>query len=135
MTPGAFSLTLYRGDTYQWTFALWADEDRTVPVDLTGVTANAEIRDAPCGDVSVPLACAIVPPNQINMVLNAAASAALPCPTGRARIWTGVWDLQLTFPGGDDRSVRTILAGAVAVTPDVTFSTPQAQPAALKVVA
>ena len=40
-------LRLYRGDSYRWRFMLWADPDRSVAVDLTGVVVGAEIRSAP----------------------------------------------------------------------------------------
>ena len=42
----SYPLRIYRGDTYRWRFMLWADPDRTVAVDLTGVVVGAEIR---CG--------------------------------------------------------------------------------------
>jgi hypothetical protein len=111
MTPGKFPLTLYRGDTYRWSFLLWTDTDKTSPADLTGVVAKAEIRDKPAGSTVVPVICHVTLPNIIEMTLSAAACATLPS--------TGVWDLQLTYDNGD---VATVLAGAVTVTPDVTDS-------------
>lgn len=113
MTPGKCPLSLYRGDTYAWRFVFWTDPEKTVPADLTGVTPKAEIRDKPGGTVIVPLACVVELPNVITAKLDAPASALLPS--------TAAWDLQLTFPNGD---VATALAGPVAVTPDITDSTP-----------
>ena len=81
-----YSLSLYRGDTYRWRFMLWADPDRTVAVDLTGVVVGAEIR---CGTGTTPiypLTIAVTLPNTIDLSLSAAASA--------------IWDLQLTYPSG-----------------------------------
>jgi len=145
MTPGAFNLTIYRGDTYHWQFTLWKDADKTEPVDLTGVTANAEIRNRPGGATVVPMDCTVAD-NTVAMTLSAAASSQLPLgavptaqpgsfgvavPTNTLPDWLGAWDLQLTFANGD---VNTILAGTVTVTADVTFSQ-GAQAAALKVVA
>lgn len=111
MTPGKLPLVIYRGDTYRWRFTLWADPQRTVPVDLTDVAVKAEIRDKPAGGVLGVIGCTVVLPNFIDGVLTAEASAALPP--------KGVWDLELTFSAGD---VRTVLAGAVTVTADVTNS-------------
>ena len=145
MTPGAYNLTIYRGDTYNWTFALWQDADKTQPVDLTGVTALAEIRNRPGGATVVPMTCTVGADNSIAMALGAAASASLPLGSASASggfgaaatntlpDWLGAWDLQLTFENGQ---VATILAGTVTVTGDVTQSTAAAAAAAaLKVVA
>lgn len=110
-TPGAYSLSLYRGDTYRWQFKLWDDADKTVPTDLTGVTPKAEIRDKPSGVVKASLACTIVVPNIIDALLSAADCGNLPA--------KGVWDLQLTYADGD---IATVLAGSVDVTADVTDS-------------
>jgi len=111
-TPGTYSLTVYRGDSYRWQFKLWADVEKTDPVDLTGVTAKAEIRDKPGGKRVTPLACQVTLPNVIDASLSAVASAALLA--GKA-----TWDLQLTYTGGD---VSTVLSGPVVVTADVTDS-------------
>lgn len=112
MTPGKFALSLYRGDTYGWRFVLWNDVDRTLPADLSDVTVKAEIRDRPSGKTIVPLACAIELPNTITASLDAASSALLPA--------CAAWDLQLTSSSG---YVSTVLAGSVAVVPDITDST------------
>ena len=113
MTPGKYPLKLYRGDTYSWQFVFWTDAEKTIPADLSSVTAKSEIRDTPGGALVIPLACAISLPNTINAKLGAAGSALLPP--------TGVWDLQLTYTTGD---IATVLAGPVTATPDVTDSTP-----------
>lgn len=111
MTPGNFNLTIYRGDTYRWQFKLWADEAKSHPVDLTGVTAKSEIRATQAGKLIATFICTITLPNIIDVVLDAA--------TSRTLAPKGVWDLQLTYPGGD---VTTVLVGSVAVTTDVTES-------------
>jgi hypothetical protein len=111
MTPGSLPLTLYRGDSYVWGFVLWADAAKTQPADLTGVVAKAQIRDKPAGQNVTNLICEVVPPNTISMTLTSTACQTLPL--------SGVWDLQLTYTTGD---VATVLAGKVAVTPDVTDS-------------
>jgi len=114
MTPGKYPLSLYRGDSYSWSFVLWTDTDKTLPADLTGVTAKAQIRDRPGGTKEIiTLACEVVMPNTVAMILDAASSA-------RLATTAAVWDLQLTYESGE---VATILAGAVTVTADVTDST------------
>jgi len=110
--PGNYSLTLYRGDSYSWRFVVWTDEAKTEEADLTGVTAKAEIRDKSGGLSIMTLECSIELPNVVNVALT-------------ADLWVdwllskGVWDLQLTYPGGE---VVTVVAGSVSVTADVTDS-------------
>jgi hypothetical protein len=113
MTPGSLPLALYRGDSSSWRFVLWADTAKTIPADLAGVVAKAEIRDKPAGSNLTMLTCSIEMPNAILVTLDATTSARLPA--------KGVWDLQLTYPEG---AVATVLAGAVTVTADVTDSAP-----------
>ena len=108
--PGNYDLNVYRGDTGRWAFLLWQDAAKTVPVDLTGAVAAAQIRDRPAGTTLANTACTITG-NRIDVLLAPANSQALP---SRA-----VWDLQVTASGGD---VTTILAGRVCCTVDVTGS-------------
>lgn len=112
MNPGKYDLNLYRGDTYSWRFRLWQDKDRTIPVDLAGSSAEAEIRDKINGSHFVDLDCVITLPNIIDMYLRA---DMWPCITGAG----GVWDLEVTFADGE---VKTQVAGKVTVTADVTNS-------------
>lgn len=108
--PASYPLALYRGDSYSWRFVLWQDEERTIPVDLTGAVAAAQIRDTPGGTQLITMVCAIVAPNNVDVSLPAAAWAS-------AAIQLGAWDLQLTYSGG---SVFTVVSGKVTVTPDIT---------------
>lgn len=112
-SPGVYPLSIYQGDTYRWSVRVWADTDKSEPVDLNGVEVKAEIRDQPGGRTIVPIECAVEHPNKITMQLAADASANVPRPSA-------VWDLQLTYADG---VVRTLLAGVVTVTPAVTDST------------
>jgi hypothetical protein len=109
VTPGLYTLQLYRGDTYHWQFTLYDDLAQTQPSDLTGVTVNSQIRDAPGGSLICTLACVVTLPNIILVTLAATDSANLPS--------SAAWDLQLGYSSGD---VATVLAGPVNVTPDVT---------------
>lgn len=110
--PGTYSLSLYRGDSYAWQFVLWTDAEKTQPADLTGVTAKAEIRDRSGGSSIMELLCTVELPNTVRVELT-------------ADTWLGwllakaVWDLQLTYPGGE---VITVVSGSVTVTADVTDS-------------
>jgi len=116
MMPGNYPLNIYRGDDQWWHFILWADAEKTTPVDLTGVTSKAEIRDRPSGTVVIQPATAITLPNHIYMSMSGILTRQLPA--------SGRWDLQLTNDGNG--YVSTILAGAVKVTGDITDSTPAA---------
>ena len=111
MTPGKYSLLIYRGDSYKWQFKLWSDTAKTVPVDLTGVTVKSEIRDKPGGNLLGALTCVVTMPNIIDASMTATDTAALAT--------SGVWDLQLTYTDGD---VSTVLSGTATVTMDVTDS-------------
>jgi|SRR5262252_5188828 len=115
--PGVYNLVLYRGDTYAWQFVLYSDNlVPPTPADLTGVSAKAEIRNAPGGSLLAALPCVVTQPNTITMKLTTTEWAGLRTPAA-------YWDLQLTYADADS-SVVTILAGTVSVTPDVTDSTP-----------
>jgi hypothetical protein len=121
MMPSQFDISVYRGDTWRQQITLWADAAKTQPVDLTGATVKAEVRDKAMGKLLFSFACTVTLPNIVEVGLDAAVSGAL---TGK-----GVWDLQVTFSGGD---VRTFLVGAVKVVADVTDSA--AAPVGLKAV-
>lgn len=111
MQPGRYDLSLYRGDTAALRFVLWEDTGHTVPYDISTATAASEIRDKSGGAVITALTCTVTAPNIIDVVLDAAASPSV--------VAKGVWDLQLTWPDG---TVRTVIAGNVTTTADVTDS-------------
>ena len=108
--PERRDLRLYRGDTFTLTVRLWVDMVGGVPVDLTGVTAAAEIRDVPSGALLATFGVAITG-NEINLTLPAGSWSMFPARS------SAVWDLELSEPGA---VVRTILAGTVAISGDVT---------------
>lgn len=108
MLPGEYALDLYRGDTKRYQFKLWADAAKTVPADLTGVTASAMIRDKLNGTLIAELTCTITEPNIIDM----------PITSDQTYPAKGVWDLQLTYPNSD---IVTVLKGPVTTTADVTY--------------
>jgi hypothetical protein len=104
-----YPLTLWRGDSYRWSFRFWTDPGKTDPYDLSGCTAAAEIRTASGVEPATAMTCTITE-NIIDVALSAAACRALPA--------AGTWDLQLTK--GID--VQTVVVGPVAVTGDITGS-------------
>ena len=110
MAPASYDLAIYAGDSYQWQFNLWTDSTKTTPIDLTGATVMAQIRDqpTPTGVIIVSFTTSITLPNQIFLTLTAALSA---------QAANGVWDLQVTSSTG---WVSTFVGGKVTVTPDVT---------------
>ena len=112
MTPARVPLTVYQGDTYSWQFALWQDIERTVPVDLDGMTPKAEIRTRSGAPVLVNLGLDVTLPNGITATLSRDDSLKLAVPHAR-------WDMQLTLADG---SVTTIMAGPVSVTRAITES-------------
>lgn len=110
MTPGAYSLSIYRGDSYTWQFALWGDAAKTIPISTSGAVTNAQIRNRPGGQLLAQMQTAAAPPNFVNMALDATTSRSL-----NPGSWS--WDLQVTYTSGE---VQTVLAGNVAVTEDVS---------------
>jgi hypothetical protein len=109
LPPGIYDLCIYRGDTGRWRFICWQDAAKSIPSDLTGAAAAAQIRDRPGGNAVTALSCAVAPPNVVEVAVLPADSANLPA--------RGVWDLELTYAIGD---VSTLVAGRVLVTGDVT---------------
>lgn len=105
---GETPLFVYRGDSHAWRVRLWADEERTVPFDLTGAYVAAQIRRSPDAREAVDLACEVELPNVV--VARLSPERAARCPSGR-------WDMQVTWP---DARVATVVKGPVTVEPDVT---------------
>jgi hypothetical protein len=112
MMPGAFTLTIYRGDTTAWQFTLWQDVAKTVPLDLTGLQVAAQIRTGTGAEPATPLDLVVSLPNIVLASLAPEDSRLLPV--------NALWDLQITDPTID--RVTTILAGAVRVSGDITDS-------------
>jgi hypothetical protein len=111
--PARKDLRLYRGDTFTLPVRVWEDAVGGTPADLTGVTARAEIRDVPSGQLLATMFATVTLPNEIQLELPASSWDGFPARS------SAVWDLELTYPGD---VVRTMLAGSVAVLGDVTSS-------------
>jgi len=108
--PAQFDIALYRGDSRAWQFILWADANKTQPVDLTGYQVAAEMRVASGAIPAIIFTTSITMPNTINMNLHSVDS-------GNAK--NGFWDLELTDATAH---VVTILRGTITVTDDITNS-------------
>lgn len=115
MLPATYPLALYRGDSYAWQFKLWADANKTEPVDLTGVVAKAEMRVAPGTDPAMTMTCTITQPNIIDVELPALEWDKF----NLTKAGAAIWDLQLTYDSGD---IKTVVRGVVSITADVTES-------------
>jgi hypothetical protein len=113
VTVLSYPLELYYRDTVTRTFAVYLDDARTQPADLTGVTPRAQIRPEPLSsELLLELVCTVELPNLVHVNLAAGAWPA-------TYFDVGVWDLELTYPTG---AVGTLVAGPVRVTPDVTHT-------------
>lgn len=110
-----YDLTPYRGDTLSRGFDFWGDKEQTIPADLTGVTAAAEIRSMSNGTQVFPFVCTVSPAGFDNRIVIYMDGET----TGRL-VNHGYWDLQLTYPDGQ---VWTAVAGGVKVIDDITGST------------
>lgn len=105
------NLKIYQGDDYVADVVVM-QADGVTPADLTGFTAQSQIRISP-GDTSANGAAEFtvgITNNIISLTLTNAVTKALSSPTY-------VWDLQIIDPVG---WITTLLYGAVQVTQEVT---------------
>lgn len=118
MAAFKLNLSLLQGETFVQVIAWKAGSPTPVPVDLTGCTARMQVRTAvEAPDVVLALssddgriALGGVD-GTLTLSLTAAETAALP-PRLQA-----VYDLEIVHPDG---TVRRLMAGKVAVSPEVT---------------
>jgi len=116
--PVSKNLTIYKGDTYRFSFRLrerTSDGDPGDYVDLEGVTAKAEIRaedESLIAEFDTTIADQSDPDNTGKVELYPSTEV-----TGETNFGNGVWDAQLTFPNGD---VRTYLKGKVTAVKEIT---------------
>jgi hypothetical protein len=104
--PSPLNLTLYAGDDFGLTLTL--TDQASQPVDLTGATVNAQIRQKSGQPIEATFAYTIAT-NVITLNLTGTDTQDL---SG-----SYVWDCQVTYSDG---VVSTIVAGSVKVTADVT---------------
>ena len=109
--PTQQDLSLYQGD--DWAATVTVTELDLTPADLTGYTAQAQIRSGIADQqpvVAAEISCTIQLPNFILLYLPHTQTLKL---TGS----TCYWDLQLASP---QNQILTILAGRVGVAQEVT---------------
>jgi hypothetical protein len=109
--PSSADLAIYQGDDYAATVTV--TDGSNTPPDLTGYTAQAQIRHGPADanpDIVVDITTSITPPNQIQLSIPHSTTTTLLGPRY-------LWDLALTAPDG---TVETILAGWAVITLEVT---------------
>lgn len=115
--PASYPLDIYQGDTYRKLFRLSGKASGGGigdPLDLSGWTGKAQIRQAIGGTVLVEFTVEIdadqtTNPGQFTISASKETMQAL-------NVTAAVWDCE--FVKGADR--RTLLAGPVAITFDVT---------------
>jgi len=109
--PQNYDLVIYKGDALRFTITV--KDASQVAVDLTGYTAEAQLKTSYSDISPVNFVCTITTPTSgvVSVYLAPATTAALVADTPY------IWDFQLTEPAGD---VRTYLTGDVTVFPEVT---------------
>lgn len=108
IVPAVVDLRLYEGDDV-FLRVVVTDPDTNGPADLTGYTAQSQIRStATATDIMCEFDVEIVD-NIVYLTLDSAATTGQ---TGR-----GVWDVQLTDPDG---VVETVAGGRVTWVAEVT---------------
>jgi hypothetical protein len=105
--PGNTDLTIWQGDAQQYNLLLHSNDG--MPLDLTGCTAQAVVRQTFSSPEVYEFTCTIHDGNEVNMYMPSAVSTAMPA-------GDYVWNFQITSPAGE---VRTYLAGDVRVYAEV----------------
>ena len=108
--PADQDLTLVRGDTE--TLVVTMTTDGTTPINLSGRTYRAQIRQAQDSrTIKASFTCTVTDASNgvITCVLSAADSATLP-------VGLGFWDLEENASG----VITTVMSGTVTVLADVT---------------
>lgn len=109
LLPAQYNLVVYRGDTYEWQFEIFAIDGN--PVDIKDWRFKAEIRTAVDGQLMASM-------NEMSRD-DAAGRIVLRLTNDQTRQLTsdGEWDLEAIT---NDGWVRTVLFGTVTVEGDVT---------------
>lgn len=107
--PGNVDLSMWRGDAQKYIIRLEGED--AAPIDLTGHTAQAVIRQSFTAPTAYEFECTIqgVDNNEVLMYMDSATSKTIPA-------GSYIWNFQITAPDGD---VRTYLAGDVTVYAEV----------------
>lgn len=114
--PFKLPLTIYQGSTFMEQVT-WKAGQPAAPVDLTGCTARAQVR----AEIEAPDVLLDLTTENGRIELGGATGTVtikITAEDTAAITWTeGVYDLEVVFADG---YVRRLLAGGVAVSPEVT---------------
>lgn len=116
MAAGRYDFTLEQGTTFRRTFR-WRQPDGVTPKDLTGWTAKMQIRPKPGQPEALTLSTDAPGGITINGAAGEVTVTILPAQSSAITIRRGVYDLELTSPGGE---VFRLIEGTVTVSPEVT---------------
>jgi len=124
MAAGTLDIVIEQGATFKRVLSL---TDNTLPfpnpIDLTGCTARAQLRDKTSNTVSYTLTCTVTDDvgGVIEVVMTAANTALIPSAVqdkvGRKIDRDYVWDLEVVFP---DTTVLRLLQGKATLSPEAT---------------
>jgi hypothetical protein len=109
--PTAADLSIYEGD--DWAGTVTVNQSDGTPANLTGYTAQSQIRTGPADQqptVAAEIQATVQLPNQVLLYLSHAQTTSLSGPIF-------YWDCQITSSTGQ---ITTILAGKVKVTQEIT---------------
>lgn len=116
--PGTYNFGVYQGDTKKFSIVISAGPPPSgpyEPVDLTGCTVAAQIRDTTAAaQPAATITCAITDAEAGEVLLSMAPAVTAALGSGKK-----VWDMEVTFPSGDK---FTYLSGEVTITAEVTRS-------------
>ena len=112
LVPDQVTWPVDAGSEAVCTFTLWADADKTVPVDLTGFTGRGEARTRLGGTLLASIQVTVAG-NVVTLTIPATASEGW-----GPRQTAGVFDAELV-PADPDATVR-LCSGVLAISPNVT---------------
>jgi len=105
--PATVNLRVFAGDDF--TLGIVISDGEGDPLDLTGATARAHIRETVDADLAFEFAVTVNEPDSLVLLhLQAATSAVLPP--------TAVYDCEINIDG----TVTTLIAGTIITRPEVT---------------
>ncbi len=122
MIPGQLNLQVQAGNTFQ-SVLTWSTtpvgSTTSTPVDLTGCTANMQVRQNYGDPVLLALSSTALTTNGSGITLGGSAGTITIniTPLDAAALISGIYDLEIQFSDG---SIQTPVAGAVIVSPEVT---------------
>ncbi len=123
MIPGQLNLVVQQGDTYTmqltWTNPPTGTQTTGTPVDLTGCTANMQVRQNYGEPVILALSSSQLTTNGSGLSLGGTAGTITIniTPADTQTLQSGLYDIEVEFPNG---SIQTPVGGSLTVNPGVT---------------